>query len=119
MRVRCHLPVVTETAAELMLDGEVYHLEPGVVYLINHGCVHAASNDGAGERIHLVWDTLLTRAAFDILAGAATPDFPASRIAPAERIPKPLRSERIGPFVALPPRVSPAEAGHIGCCDIQ
>jgi len=119
MRLRCHLPIVTETAAELMLDGEVYHLEPGAIHLVNHGCVHAASNGGATERIHLVWDTLLTRAAFDILAGAATPGFPASRIAPVDRLPKPLRSERIGHFVALPPRVPPAEAARIGWCEVQ
>ena len=119
MRLRCHLPIVTEMAAELMLDGEVYHLEPGVIYLVNHGCVHAASHDGAEERIHLVWDTLLTFAAFDILAGAATPGFPASRIAPGDRLPKPLRSERIGRFVALPPRVPPAEAARVGWCEVQ
>jgi hypothetical protein len=119
MRLRCHLPVVTETAAELTLDGEVYHLEPGAIHLVNHGCVHAASNGGAAERIHLVWDTLLTRAAFDILAGAATPGFPASRIAPGDRLPRPLRSEPIGSFVALPPRVPPAEAARIDWCEVQ
>lgn len=119
MRLRCHLPIVTEMAAELMLDGEVYHLEPGLIHLVNHGCVHAASHDGSAERIHLVWDTLLTRAAFDILSGAGTPDFPASRIAPEDSLPKPLRSERVGHFVALPPRVPPAEAARIGWCEVQ
>lgn len=119
MRLRCHLPIVTEVAAELMLDGEVFHLPAGVIHLVNHGCVHAASNEGAAERIHLVWDTLLTRAAYDILAGGTMPDFPASRIAPGDRSPKPLRSERIGPFVALPARAPPTEADHIGWCEVQ
>lgn len=118
MRLRCHLPILTETAAVLTLDGEVYHLEPGAIHLVNHGCVHAAANDGAGERIHLIWDTLLTRETFDILAGAACPHFPAVQIAAEDRVPTPLRRERIGPFVALPPRV-PAEAGSIGWCEVQ
>lgn len=119
MRLRCHLPVVTEPAAELMLDGEAHHLEPGVIHLVNHGCVHAASNGGRAERIHLVWDTLLTREAFELLAGAAVPDFPATRIAPEDRQLTPLRSERIGPFAALPPPVPPAEAGRIDWCEVQ
>ena len=49
MRLRCHLPILTETAAVLTLDGEVYHLEPGAIDLVNHGCVHAAANDGRGR----------------------------------------------------------------------
>jgi hypothetical protein len=119
MRLRCHLPVVTEAGAELMLDGEVFHLESGVIHLVNHGCVHAAWNAGTGERIHLVWDTLLTRAAFDLLAGAAIPDFAATPIAPGDRHPMPLRSMRIGPFAALPPPVPAGEAGRIGLCEAQ
>ena len=73
----------------------------------------------AAERIHLVWDTLLTRAAFDILAGAAAPGFPATRIAPEDRLPTPLRSERIGPFAALPPRVRPTAAEPVDWCEAQ
>jgi hypothetical protein len=119
MRVRCHLPIVAAAAAELMLDGEVYHLDPGIIYLVNHGCVHSASNGGAEERLHLVWDTLLTREAFELLAATAAPDFPAAQISAAERIPQPLRTERIGPFVALPAKVLPAEVERLGWCEIQ
>jgi hypothetical protein len=119
MRLRCHLPIAAEAGAELTLDGEVHHLEPGVIHLVNQGCVHAASNGGAAERIHLVWDTLLTRAAFEILAGTTHPPLPASRIAPEDRLPRPLRSERVGPFVALPPRVRPEEAEAVDWCEVQ
>jgi hypothetical protein len=119
MRLRCHLPVAAEPAAELMLDGELFHLEPGVIHLVNHGCVHAASNGGTAERIHLVWDTLLTREAFDLLAGAAIPEFPATRIAAEDWQPTPLRSVRVGPFATLPPPVPPAEAGRIGWSEVQ
>jgi hypothetical protein len=119
MRVRCHLPIVTNDAAELMLDGEVYHLDPGTVYLVNHGCVHSASNGGVQERLHLVWDTLLTREAFDILAGESTPDFPATKVVEADQIPHPLRSERIGTWVALPARVPRSEIGRVDWCEVQ
>jgi hypothetical protein len=119
MRVRCHLPIVTNEAAELMMDGEVYHLDPGTIYLVNHGCVHSAWNGGAEERFHLVWDTLLTRAAFDLLMATTTPNFPAWQMGEAERIPEPLRCERIGPWVAVPARVSPAEIERLGWCEIQ
>lgn len=59
-RLRFHLPLVTSDGAELLLDGEVHNLDARSVYFVNHGCAHAARNGGDADRLHLVWDLLLT-----------------------------------------------------------
>jgi Aspartyl/Asparaginyl beta-hydroxylase len=118
-RVRCHLPIATHPSAELMLDGGIYHLAPGIIYFVNHGCVHAARNSGQDDRIHLVWDLLLTRAAFELMFGDGPLDLPAARIAEAERVPTPLRTERLGAYLRLPRPVSRDEADSLGWCEIQ
>lgn len=56
LRVRLHLPIITNPQAQVMLDGEQFHLQPGIVYFFNNGCVHGAGNDGEKARYHLVWD---------------------------------------------------------------
>jgi Aspartyl/Asparaginyl beta-hydroxylase len=120
-RVRFHLPVVTNPEAELTLDGHVYHLEAGTIYFVNHGCVHSAANQGAAGRMHLVWDMLLTRSAFDCMfAGTASPDAPLQRVTGTECAPVPVRTERVVPAPRrLPPRVSADEADALGLCEAQ
>src|SRR5688572_27649208 len=54
LRLRFHLPVCTNPGAEIVLDGEVYRLEAGTVYFVNHGCVHSARNGDDQNRVHLV-----------------------------------------------------------------
>jgi hypothetical protein len=102
-----------------MLDGGIYHLAPGIIYFVNHGCVHSARNGGADDRIHLVWDTLLTREAFELMFGNAVLDLPAARIAEAERMPTLLRTERTGACQRLPPPVSQDEVDGLSWCEIQ
>jgi hypothetical protein len=118
VRARFHLPIETNAAAELILDGHAYHLEAGTVYFVNHGCVHAASN-GLLRRIHLVWDVLLTRQAYRALfeEGPAW----SAPIADAERVPPPLRVERMGAFIGLPAEVGrdQAEAAGVVFCEPQ
>ncbi len=43
-RLRFHLPVITNPHAELTLDGWVYALSAGTVYLVNHASIHSAVN---------------------------------------------------------------------------
>jgi hypothetical protein len=118
-RVRCHLPIATNESAEMMLDGGIYHLEAGVIYFVNHGCVHSARNGGAQDRIHLVWDMLLTRNAFELMFGTHTPDLSAARIPARERIPLPLRVERTGASLRLP-RVEPlSDCDCLKWCEVQ
>jgi len=118
-RVRCHLPVVTNDLAELMLDGGIYHLEPGIIYFVNHGCVHSARNGGAEDRIHLVWDMLLTRDAFELMFGVLVPDFSAIRIPAGEQTPQPVRIERTGAWLRLPRMEPQSETGELAWCEVQ
>jgi len=118
-RLRRHLPIVTSPEAELVLDGDVHHLETGVVHLVNQGCVHTARNAGATERLHLVWDALLTRADFDLMFGPAPLPFPAVRVEAEERIPAPSRTERMGAWVALPRTMSAQDARSLDWCEPQ
>ena len=120
IRARFHLPIVTNTAAELTLDGDVYHLEAGAVYFVNHGCVHDATNRGERPRVHLVWDMLLTREAYDAMfEGALLPRMPLRPVAALEEQPRPLRRERMDPHNRLPDPVPRREADLVTFCEAQ
>ena len=112
-RVRFHLPIITAPKAELTLDGHVYHLMPGVIYLINHGCVHSAQNGSSNMRIHLVWDMLLSRAAFDVMFGESVLSLPIIRFQEHERQVTPIRMEHIGSYERIPPAITRDEADHL------
>ncbi|MCA9712556.1 MAG: aspartyl/asparaginyl beta-hydroxylase domain-containing protein, partial [Myxococcales bacterium] len=118
-RVRFHLPVKTEPEAELDLDGDVVHLEAGTIHLVNHGCVHAAWNRGTRDRIHLVWDALLTREVFALISGRAAlpPDW--EPVPPARRVVEAVRHEALGPHRRLTAQVSAAQAAALDLCDEQ
>jgi hypothetical protein len=118
-RVRLHLPVLTSPAAVVVLDGLAYHLEPAIVHLVNHGCVHAARNDAETPRVHLVWDVLLDRATGELLVGPAIAPDPLTRVPVAERLPTPLRLIRVGAVRRLPPplgaeEIAAARLGDLG-----
>lgn len=120
LRPRFHLPVFTHPGAEINLDEDVFFLEAGSVYFINHGCFHAARNKNPAARTHLVWDLLLTREAFSLLFDpAAALPFPAERVAPAAQTPRPLRQERLGAVQRIPAPVDEEDAGEIMFCELQ
>jgi hypothetical protein len=119
LRARFHLPIVTNPLAELTLDGWVYHLLAGAVYFVNHGCAHSARNRGDQGRIHLVWDMLLTREAFEFMFGKAAGAWPLDQVAEDEQSPTPLRKERAGAFLRLPPLVDRDEIDRIDWCEVQ
>lgn len=112
-RVRFHLPITSNSQAELMLDGDVYHLEPGAIYFVNHGCVHAASNSSSTARIHLVWDMLLTRLTFKFMFDDAACLLPLTRVVEDDQIPCPTRTERVGSYLRIPEQVSIDRAGAL------
>lgn len=118
-RVRFHLPIVSNQKAELMLDGWVYHLAPGTVYFINHGCVHSACNRGEYLRIHVVWDMLLTRDAFDFMFGNDAHPLRLLPIAESEQTAAPIRTERVGAHLRLPSPVTRDEADRLTWCEVQ
>lgn len=118
-RVRFHLPIASTDGAELMLDGESYHLDKGTIYFINHGCVHSAVNHAEQPRIHLVWDMLLTTEAFDLMFGSAPAMLPLERIPEHHAVPSPLRVERAGAHRRLPPRVMLDDESILELCEPQ
>jgi hypothetical protein len=118
-RVRLHLPIFTSEAAELTLDGFIFHLEAGMIHFVNHGCVHAASNRGAERRVHLVWDMLLTHEAFGLLFGDTPMPIPAMRIPENEQAPSARRRERVGAFLSVPPHILAEDEDRLDWCDPQ
>ncbi len=116
-RLRFHLPVDTNPDSELVLDGVVYAFQPGYVYLVNHGCVHAARNRGRSPRTHLVWDALLTARLYEFLF--LNKEVPAFLTPMMGQEPSQRATEPIGPYRRLPPEVSKAEAATLGLCQPQ
>ncbi|OEJ23076.1 hypothetical protein AR457_38490 [Streptomyces agglomeratus] len=117
IRARFHLPLVTHPAAALLLDGDVHHLKAGIVYLVNHGCVHAAENGGAAERIHLVWDMLMTAEAAEVMfaQGPAPAGFTRTR----RRAVTPVSRRSMRQWERIAPHVREAEALDIDFLGVQ
>jgi Aspartyl/Asparaginyl beta-hydroxylase len=120
IRARLHLPVETNPAAELVLDGDVHSLEPRSVYFVNHGCVHWAGNGGDAPRVHLVWDVLLTREAFALLFGTAATGTPLlTRVRAHARECVPGRRVPVEDVRRLAPLVPPGERASPALCEPQ
>lgn len=83
LRARFHLPLVTTPKALMLADGDLFHFEAGHVYLFNNGCVHSASNDAETDRLHLVWDQLMTERAVDAMFGSTPPGWLEQSLDPA------------------------------------
>ena len=65
VRVRFHLPLITNEDCHVQLNGKLYQLEKGTLYYFNNGSVHRAINSSSISRIHLVWDAVLDRSTYD------------------------------------------------------
>ncbi|WP_347331860.1 aspartyl/asparaginyl beta-hydroxylase domain-containing protein [Marinimicrobium locisalis] len=115
-RLRFHLPIDTNPSAEVHLDGDVYHLREGMVYLFNQGCVHSARNLGPDTRVHLVWDSLLTTDLLEWLLYTR----PSSRLMVHQvGAPTVLRKENPGAYRRLAPVVPTSEAHQLDVCQRQ
>ena len=108
--------MVTDFRAELTLDGYVYHLAPGMIYFVNHGCVHSVHNGGNNCRIHLVWDLLLTNEVYEAMFGNTTWSLPVTRVPEDQQTVTPIRTEQIGPYERIPPIVTRDEADSLRLC---
>jgi len=74
LRVRFHLPIHTNPEAVMLMEGDGYHFNPGVVYFFHNGCVHDGMNMSATDaRIHLIWDMLLTEETFERMFARTIP----------------------------------------------
>ena len=120
LRARFHLPVFTNSRAEILLNGAIHHFREGVVYFLNNGCVHAARNGGPELRAHLVWDMFLTREAFDTMFGErALAGLPMHRFLGPERAMTPIRHEEVAKYASQSPLVSRSEAERVSLITAQ
>jgi len=119
LRLRLHLAVATNPAAEVVLDGQIFTFSEGQIILFNQGCVHAARNGGRTDRLHLVWDMLLTKTTSNILFGDAPPHFPARRRDAVEQILSPKRLSAPSAFIGLTPLVAPEEVTRAQIIEAQ
>jgi hypothetical protein len=72
LRVRFHLPIKTNKDVLMFVGGNYYHFNEGVLYFFHNGCVHAAHNHhNAQDRVHLVWDMLLTEDTYNRMFGGS------------------------------------------------
>lgn len=69
LKVRFHLPLFT-AGSPCRLGNGIYEMNIGQVYLFNNGAPHASWNEGEQERIHLVWDCLVTHKLLSYLENA-------------------------------------------------
>ena len=53
---KIHVPIQTNPQVRLYVEPEEYHFAPGHAYEINNMTRHAARNDGATDRIHLIFE---------------------------------------------------------------
>ncbi len=65
LKLRFHLPIRTNEQASMLMEGNVYHFDPGTIYFFHNGCIHDGINMNEAEpRVHLLWDMLLTEDTF-------------------------------------------------------
>lgn len=116
-KLRFHLPVQTNPGAEVMLAGQIHHLEAGTIYFVHHGCAHSAHNHGDENRLHLVWDMLLTQDTFHWMQGLATCCNDALLPIPEDQANcEPLRLVPIGASQRLVPLIAPNERVNLAFC---
>lgn len=65
LKLRFHLPILTNKNAVMLMQGDAYHFDPGTIYFFHNGCIHDGVNMSESEpRVHLLWDMLLTKDTF-------------------------------------------------------
>lgn len=65
LRMKFHLPIVTNPHVDMHQNDRSYTFNEGEVYFFTNGCPHSVENRGNGPRIHLIWDMLLTDDTWD------------------------------------------------------
>lgn len=81
--------------------------------------MHSVRNGGAEPRVHLVWDQLLTRQAYETAFGGKADPAWGGCITDDQRTPSAHRVERIGAYLKLPSPVDRDAAEQLDLCDTQ
>lgn len=83
IRARFHIPIKTNDDVNMFVDGDVFSFKEGVIYFFNNGGIHSAENNHpTEERVHLVWDMLLTEDTFNRMF--ARTNYPSHLLTPSE-----------------------------------
>ena len=53
---KVHVPLTTNDKVAFSVDGETYHFPEGEAVEVNNMATHAVRNDGAADRIHLIFE---------------------------------------------------------------
>ncbi len=53
---KIHVPLVTNSEASFLVNGENFHLETGKAYEVNNIVSHGAANGGPEDRIHFIFE---------------------------------------------------------------
>lgn len=84
IRARFHIPIKTNDKVHMFVDGDVFSFKEGSIYFFNNGGIHSSENNHpTDERIHLVWDMLLTQDTFARMF--ARTKYPKSSLIPSEK----------------------------------
>lgn len=70
-RIRLHLPITSLPNARVIVQNREFQYLPGRLYYLNNSCVHYATSPDEGQRIHLIWDCVLTDRLFDAVFARA------------------------------------------------
>lgn len=70
-RIRLHLPITSLPNARVIVQNHEFQYLPGRLYYLNNSCVHYATSPDAGQRIHLIWDCVLTDRLFEAVFARA------------------------------------------------
>jgi hypothetical protein len=68
---RLHLPIETNAAVDFRLNGRTVRMAPGSCWYLRLSDPHSASNDGDGDRVHLVVDAVMNPWLAAMLAAGA------------------------------------------------
>ncbi len=107
---RIHMPVITNPQVEFTCGGETVHMAPGECWVFDSFRWHEVHNRGSERRVHLVLDTVVPSALWDLIDAAQSGSADERVLAPGEADPSTLRFEQVN----APSVMSPWEIrGHL------
>lgn len=75
LKLRFHLPLVTNPQATTMVHWKMRHLKELHLYYVHNGMAHASRNAGSTPRLHLVWDEILASESRLLLESGVEPEY--------------------------------------------
>jgi len=101
--MRIHVPVITNPKVKFTCGGETVHMAPGECWLFDSFRWHEVHNRGTERRVHLVLDTVVTPALWDMIDAAQSGSLPAREVRPGEADASGLKYEQVNAPVVMSP----------------